>query len=511
MALAVGPGWSQSDAPAVRRTSIELVASEDDPTSPAFSIAPATPRVRHRLQGLDTHWTEPTEQMSFIVRFIGSTDGPIQHLFFPVKGRSEGWTGELASSPYFNRTEELIIPDGTSMVQIAFSSSGPPQAVGVFGIQNLKVSQIDGDNETTLMVNGSIPGDAPSSWNKSGTLPAMAIDEADAPSRLKLIDNDLTRHADWASPTLRVNGKLLRVEWQEAHSIGLGGPRTIEYDRLPPGRYQFQVEELTIGGIPTGQITMLDLVIPQPLWARWSFWLPATVALTSLAYLIIRPAMQHKVKRAIRHNRLIEEERLRIAMDLHDDIGTQLSQISLLSSHSLMKASDDITRDSLEQIKNLAGRLADSLSQTVWMLSPKNNDLESMTGFLCRLTSDLCRAGGFRCRIDAEAFDDIIPVTQEFRHHVVLSVKEALNNALKHSQGTEIRLKVSLKDRQLTVVVSDNGKAYSEPLNQQGNGLDSMKRRLRELNGTLTIETPRDGGLRVVMSAPIKHDTLQIA
>lgn len=443
--------------------------------------------------------------MSFIIRFIGESGGPIQHLFFPVIGRSEKWAGDLASTPYLTRREEIPIPEGTNLVQIAFSSSGPPQAVGIFGIRALRVTEIDEDRQTTLLVDGSIPGEAPSPWNKSGTLPAMAKEGEAAPSHLHIIDDSLIRHADWASPTLAVAGKTLRVEWEEAHSIGLGGIRTIEYERLPPGRYQFQVEELTITGLPTGRITTLALEVPLPLWQRWWFWGLAIAALGGLAYLLIRPALQRKVKRAIRHNRLIEEERLRIAMDLHDDIGTQLSQISLLSSHSMMKAPDTTTRESLEQIKGLAGKLAGSLSETVWMLSPKNNDLESMTGFLCRLASELCRAGGLRCRIFAESFDEVIPVTQEFRHHIVLSAKEALNNALKHSGCREIQLKVSLADRHLSVTISDDGAGLSEPIDQQGNGLESMKRRMKELKGTLTLDKTGNGGLQVVMTAPIKQ------
>ena len=140
------------------------------------------------------------------------------------------------------------------------------------------------------------------------------------------------------------------------------------------------------------------------------------------------------------------------------------------------------------------------------MLSPKNNDLESLIGFLSRIASELCRAGGIRCRIDADPIDEEIRISREFRHHFVLSVKEALNNALKHSGGSEIRLAIKLREDTLSVTVSDDGCGFDHSREYTGNGLKSLENRMIDLNGTITFDSPDEGGTIISMKAPLKQN-----
>ena len=145
-----------------------------------------------------------------------------------------------------------------------------------------------------------------------------------------------------------------------------------------------------------------------------------------------------KTRRQFERTRLVEKERLRIAQDLHDDLGARLTHISLLSSHAARSAASHESIESFHEISNMTRELVAALSETVWAVNPTNDHLESLIGFLCRTIDSQCRAAKVRYRIDAPAIADPRMVSSDVRHHIVLAVKEALNNALKHSGTAEI-------------------------------------------------------------------------
>ena len=487
-------------------TRVELNDTSESPASPTFDIHPGNNRVRYRLKGLAPTWIENADEMNLVVRFITANGNNLQRSAIGVTGQSPGWDGNPESTPLVPREMTFLIPPGTTEVQFLVTSSGSPQALGIYIVRDLKVTQEKGGQKEVLMVNGMYPKWKKPLWNQSGTHPSMALKGSDFPRSLHVQDTDILAHADWGSVPIPVVGGQLTLSWQEAYSIGAGKHQTVDYERLPPGEYAFEVEELEINGIPSGRIQIVNIEVPRPLLQSWWFWLLCLTALALMIYLFIRSLVNRRVRRAVRHTRLIEDERLRIAMDLHDDIGTRLSQISLAGSHAEMKSDDPDSKESFQQITNLTGDLAASLSETVWMLSPKNNDLESLIGFLSRIASELCRAGEIRCRINAEPIDEEIKISQEFRHHFVLSVKEALNNALKHSGAKEIRLAIKLDDEVLSVIVSDNGAGFDHSQNLPGNGLNSLRQRMEDLKGHFSFLKSDSGGTTISMKAPLRQD-----
>lgn len=473
--------------------------------APTFKINPSELRVRHRLAGYDEHWTEVPDEMNFVIRFILPDGNEVSRITFPITKQSPAWTGDIENTPFAIQEHQIPIPAGTEKAQFVISSSGSPAAVGTYVIKRLNVSVIENEKISPLVVNGHQVEPAIRSWHRSGTNPLMAHEGLNFPEEVRLIDTDIAAHADWSFAKL-IKGDLLIIKWEEAYSIGLGGTRSITYDRLPPGNYLFEIEELNIEGKAVGDIRTLRHIVPRPFWQTWWFWLICLAAIASIILLFLRSAVKRRVRRAVRHTRLLENERLRIAMDLHDDIGTRLSQISLISSHARMKGKDPESKKSFLQITQLTGELANSLSETVWMLSPKNNDLESLIGFLCRITSELCRVGEMRCRIDADEVEDDVHISQEFRHHFLLSVKEALNNTLKHSKAKEVQLQIKLHNKELRITITDDGVGPQKENTTSGNGLESMKRRMTELNGTFKMKEAESGGFQIHLTAPLKQD-----
>lgn len=484
---------------------IEKIEPNRAPASPAFKVVPGDQRFRFRLDGLESKWTETSDDMNFFVRFIREDRILVDRIAFPITGSSPGWNGDLDLAVFVPRNETVSIPPGIKQIQIGISSSGSPNALGVYAIKHLNVTSIKDQKITPLLIQGKNPSLTEQSWHPSGTQPSMAQRGPGFPAQLHIIDTDLTAHADWVTVPIPISGDQIKIDWLEAYSIGAGGNVDLRYSRLPPGKYQLKVEELDIMGNPQAKTAPIDLIVPRPLWQTWWFWLLSLSAITLIIFFFGRSVVRRRVQRAIRHTRLIENERLRIAMDLHDDIGTRLSRISLAASHAGMKSSDQNSTKSFQEITELTGDLAGSLSETVWMLSPKNNDLESLIVFLSRIASELCRAGDFRCRIHAPPLNDDIAIAQEFRHHFVISVKEAFNNALKHSQGSEIQLEMKIENENLCVSLSDNGIGFEESKTTTGNGLGNLKARMRDLKGSCSFHNSESGGSKIVMKAPLKQ------
>jgi signal transduction histidine kinase len=147
--------------------------------------------------------------------------------------------------------------------------------------------------------------------------------------------------------------------------------------------------------------------------------------------------------------------------------------------------------------------LIGALSESVWMLNPKNDDLESLVDFLYRLVNELCRLKNIRCRVDAVFITERQTISHEFRHNVSLAVKESVNNVLKHSQATALDMKIELEKNILVITISDNGIGIIEESRNTGLGLESLKHRMISIAGSCRFEHIAEGGLRITLSAPV--------
>ncbi len=482
-----------------------------DTTELGFAVKPKSLRVRYKLEGLDKDWRQRTDEMNFMVRFLNKNGDQILQVYFSTIGESAGWKGSVAKSDFISRRETVTVPAGAEYLSVAMSSSGPAEAVGIMAVTGIMVTSVDSDPKREFLVDSLVPGSKNLDWIKSGTHPSMATTfypdgEGKGSPIFVITDDDVTAHADWATGLYAlpkvVPGEKLEVRWQEAYSIGMGDPFRSNYERLPPGSYRFVVEDLAVSGTPLNTGATVTLEVPRPYWENPWFWLGGAVLAGGLATLVGRHLIRRRINRHLRNAQLIADERLRIARDLHDDLGTRLSHISLLGAHAESSSTDDEAKASFRQITDMSGELISALSQTVWMLNPKNNDLESLVDFLCRLVSELCRLKEIRCRIDAMSVTGNRPISHEFRHNFSLSVKETVNNALKHSKATEIGMKIHLEGPVLHITIKDNGIGICQA-RKGGSGLESIKQRMASIRGRCAIEEFENDGLQVSLEAPV--------
>jgi signal transduction histidine kinase len=250
--------------------------------------------------------------------------------------------------------------------------------------------------------------------------------------------------------------------------------------------------------------TSFDDFVVVDFWQTWWFnTLAALAALTVVSAtvrLIEKRKFQRQLQRAEQESAL-ERERSRIAQDLHDDLGSSLTRISLLSE--LLRAD----KDNPSQVALHASKLALSANQTVraleeivWAVRPGSDTLQSLVDYITHFAGELFAGSPTRCRQDVPAELPARPLPPDVRHNIFLIVKETLTNVLKHAGATEVHLEVKAGPQTLEIVIADNGKGFNPTAAVAGgqrNGLSNMKRRAEAVGGKLTLTSTPDQGVRM--------------
>src|SRR5262249_14510322 len=201
----------------------------------------------------------------------------------------------------------------------------------------------------------------------------------------------------------------------------------------------------------------------------------------------------------------LERVRKRIASDLHDDIGSSLTQISLLSEvvNQRVAGRDGGVAQPLAQIANSSRELVDAMSDIVWAINPQKDHLSDLTQRMRTLTSEVSTAGGINIRFRAPDAEEDLPLGANLRREVFLIFKESINNIVKHSGATEVQVEFRFDRDQLFLRVSDNGKGFDLTVESEGHGLVSMKGRAKEMGGRLEIQSSEGKGTVVSLEVPL--------
>jgi signal transduction histidine kinase len=193
----------------------------------------------------------------------------------------------------------------------------------------------------------------------------------------------------------------------------------------------------------------------------------------------------------IQRQRALEEERSRIAQDLHDDLGATLTEIRFLSAVESRDALvPPATRFRLGEVSEKSRQLVSSLDEIVWAVNPANDSLPSLGSYLRHVAEEFFRNTPVRCRLDVDQSLPLVALTSEVRHNLFLAIREALNNIARHSQATEAWLRIHWQNQTLQIAVEDNGCGFSgQEVKPPGNGLPNMRRRLEKIGGRFECDT----------------------
>jgi signal transduction histidine kinase len=294
-------------------------------------------------------------------------------------------------------------------------------------------------------------------------------------------------------------------DWQS-----IGNQRFIPYGPLLPGDYKLHVTACNNEGIWNEVGDTLAFVVLPHFWETWWFKIAlAAAGLTGLS-LIVAQAQRRRYRRKldlVQRQREMERERTRIAQDLHDELGTSLTQISMLSALAYREQTPSTeARGIIQQVRGRAREMVTALDEIVWAVNPKNDSLIELVNYFGHFADEFFRPTSIRCRLDIPKELPNRPVTAELRHHLFLAFKEAANNAARHSGATEVRVRVETRETSVVISLEDNGCGFEERVTsdqRRGNGLTNMKQRLETVGGHTQIQSIVGQGTLVAFHLPL--------
>jgi len=281
------------------------------------------------------------------------------------------------------------------------------------------------------------------------------------------------------------------VDWSP-----LTDQRSVNFPNLSPGAYRFLVRAVSTEGLASQSPAIVAFTILRPIWQRWWFIAMAATLIGLMVYSLFR----YRVARLIE----LERVRTRIATDLHDDIGSSLSQVSVLSEVVRRRVgSEPSVSEPLSMIADLSRDLVDSMNDIVWAINPRRDHLSDLTHRIRRFASDVFTARDIEFNFSAPEAQHDIRLGADMRREVFLIFKESVNNMVRHSGCTEANIEFLIQSGWLELKIRDNGKGFEPDREGDGDGLVSMRQRTARIGGTLDISSNNGTGTVVRLRAPV--------
>lgn len=308
-----------------------------------------------------------------------------------------------------------------------------------------------------------------------------------------------------ASEKIRFQHRLQNLDrdWND-----VGTRRAAYVQGLRPGHYQFDVIACNNNGVWNRTPASLGVVMLPFFWQTVWFRIFGATALVAgagwLARFVALRNVRENLARLERQN-AINQERARIARDMHDDLGANLTQIGLLSEMAGQAGSDPArVRQDLRNLSGLAHEVVRHLDELVWVTNPDHDQTISFIDYLGSYSEECLRPRGIACRFDFPADLLRLSVDSNTRHQFFLAFKEVLNNVLKHAAATEVTIRVRFENNTLHLGILDNGRGFDVTRsNPFSNGLTNLKTRLASLNGNCFISAAPGRGTEVQLSLPV--------
>lgn len=321
-----------------------------------------------------------------------------------------------------------------------------------------------------------------------------------------------------------------------------GTGRTVRYAALPPGEYIFRVKACNNDGIWNEQGTALKINLVPPFWREAWFYAICFVAGAGGGVILVRAVVRRRFmqrierlehERALERARLgrelaIERERGRIAQDIHDEVGPGITKILLLSGYADTVVQNGAEHESTHDggllvapprnpLSQAAQEVIDSMNDIIWMTNPKNDTLDNLMAYIREYAAEYLKQASITCRFDIPDTVPSVHLYGTLRRNIFLTVKEALNNTVKHARASETIISLTFDDNnnslearspnhltaeyRFQLCISDDGKgvsASSAP-SRFGNGLDNMRRRMEECNCGFSVETGDGHGTAITL------------
>jgi ligand-binding sensor domain-containing protein/signal transduction histidine kinase len=342
--------------------------------------------------------------------------------------------------------------------------------------------------------------------------PAMPATTMIAPGNLGALEIHYTALSFTAPEKTRFRHRL---EGSDSDWVDDGTARFVKYFRLPYGRYRFHLAARQADGPWQEAATTFAFEVPTPLYLQsWAIGLYGVVAI-ALVTGIVRVVSHRRLRFALaqlEQQQSLERERMRIARDMHDEIGSKLTKISFLSEHARMDAkSEGPLAGKIQAIAESSRELLQTMDEIVWVVNPRNDTLEHLAAYLSHYAEEYFQNTTVECELRLPQAIGHFPLSSETRHNLFLAFEETLNNVLKHARASRVKVEMILNAPKFGVVVTDNGCGFETtgaPVNGQGpgprggrvgNGLKNLRQRLADIGGECEIRSQTGAGTTVSM------------
>ncbi|MFT3705368.1 MAG: two-component regulator propeller domain-containing protein [Agriterribacter sp.] len=277
-------------------------------------------------------------------------------------------------------------------------------------------------------------------------------------------------------------------------------PRPVHYT-LSPGKYRFLVRAKNSLGVYSNNITVVPFAITPPFWKTYWFLAIILAAIGALLYYLHR----------LRVRRLLQLEKVRskLARDLHDDMGSTLSTINILSNMAMhQKTLDEFTsKQYLQKINHSATQMMQSMDDIVWSINPANDSAVKMLARMKETAGAILEPQQIEYSFEVNDKVKALSFSTEYRQEIFLVFKEAINNIVKYAQCTEVKIHMTKQEQFLVLGIIDNGKGFEAGANAgstiRGNGLKNMEKRAAQLKGSVSITSIKDKGTSVTLRVPV--------
>jgi len=481
-------------------------------------------RVRFRLDGMDHDWKEGPGYMKLAVRFRDAKGEQIDEREFRMDGHTAGWTGDMQRPQFVHRQGDFSVPSRASSFVLTMTSAGPPDTLGTALIKSVVISRATAGGIREVILRAPVgpvtrPNGfpVPAGFCTDGGRPSMAIlrtlhlHSPDASAEcFEIIDNDARTHAEWH--TLKDNatpispGEELHIEWDEAYSIGLAGGTLAIYENMASGSYRLRVQTVDLLGQPVGPESSFTIRVVLPWWQqRWA-WVCGLVIFIAAAVSITRYGAHRRMRHqfeSMKEERLIEQERLRIAREIHDTLAQGFTGIIVqleAAEDAQFQGLDEAKTRHLQHARELARESLQEARRSVLALRPQALDHrglpEALRDLFQRLTAGT--------QVYAELAIDGTPrkLSPETEQNLLRIALEALTNALRYAHARRFIVRLTFEVGAVRLELKDDGCGFDPAASSEGFGLTGMKERAEAMAGQLQIQSATGSGTTICLVLP---------
>jgi signal transduction histidine kinase/ligand-binding sensor domain-containing protein len=277
------------------------------------------------------------------------------------------------------------------------------------------------------------------------------------------------------------------------------------YLKLPHGKYVFKVRGYSSEGVESRELREIFITITPPFYLTREFFALCALAILVAGYFILNAIFQYQLREKnlqlreqslhIEKQDALTQERNRIAGEMHDDLGGGLTSIRMLSSRVQKNIDNPEMQGQVDKIAHYSQELVQKMGEIIWAMNSNFDTVGNLIAYIRRYAVEFLDLSGLRYHIrePEEALD--FAISGERRRNIYLAVKESLHNVVKHANAERVSISFEIKNENLVVQVQDDGKGIDpEKVNEFGNGLHNMRKRLRDIGGEMLTEN-RDGAL----------------